>query len=821
MNSDWSVDLALADGPSNWWFRINWWGTCTAASGTDATGIRGYRSGTHVVAVFADSNCGSSGSIAGAEFVIPAAALTATVKDNRVFDLTLTNGPANWWFRINSWGTCTPASGTTVSDISGYAVGEYDVWAYADSNCTWRVTPLTFALTAKPAQPAAPTLTPGNASLTAAWTAPGSGDSPITDYDMRYRAAGTTEWKGYYIRHARYSRSGAGHNSKQSNGPTGAALDLGNVTLSGLTVTKESGNVYKIAESVGALRVKLSARNSKNGQTVAYVARYASSAPGNSMNTHGTELWQQSVTYPNSFTADATATTGLTGPIYFWITTTTLGLTDIVAPTIEAEAVVGVPSTLTSTIGRLTNGTSYEVQLRASNAHGAGAWSPSGTIKAGLPARATAPTLVSSNTQLAASWAAVAGNGSSITDYDVRYSSDGGATWTETADTTDSTSTSATITGLTNGTAYLVQVRAGNTHGDGLWSPSSASVKAGAPEPPAAPTLTPAAGQLTVTWAAPDASGSAITDYDLQYCSADCSTTGIWTFVEAGTSTSTTAAITGLTDNVAYQVQVRATNARGDSAWSPATTASTLTAVVTSSSATLTIARGSHSGNWHVKKTAPATPAGTCSSAISGTTHSLALTANTTYTYTAYSDSGCTTVIALITFTTLQSTLTASNVSNTSATLTIGSDHTGSWYLKETSPATDAACSSEITATSHNVTSLTDGAPHVYHAYSDSGCTTAIARGTFTTTLYPPTDFSTSKSCGWFSCDFSLSWSQNSSTTGSVGYQVQKKELSSNWSHAAWTNSTSYSDRAIEGTVYRVRAYRTTSGVTVYSAWVE
>ena len=77
----------------------------------------------------------------------------------------------------------------------------------------------------------------------------------------------------------------------------------------------------------------------------------------------------------------------------------------------------------------------------------------------------------------------------------------------------------------------------------------------------------------------------------------------------------------------------------------------TLTASsVTSDSATLTITR--HTGNWYVKETGPATNA-TCSSAISGGTHSLStLTAGTSYTYKAYSDSGCTTEIASTTFST-------------------------------------------------------------------------------------------------------------------------------------------------------------------------
>ena len=73
---------------------------------------------------------------------------------------------------------------------------------------------------------------------------------------------------------------------------------------------------------------------------------------------------------------------------------------------------------------------------------------------------------------------------------------------------------------------------------------------------------------------------------------------------------------------------------------------------VTSSGATLTIVN--HSGDWYIKKTAPS-PAGTCSSSISGTTHTLSsLTASTAYTYKAFDTAGCAAAneIATVTFTT-------------------------------------------------------------------------------------------------------------------------------------------------------------------------
>ena len=144
VNSDRSVDLDLSNGPSSWWFRINSWGTCTAASGTSFDNIRGYAAGTHSVNAYSDSSCASQ--IASSSFTIPSATLAATVNGDRSVDLTLTGGPNNWWFRINSWGTCTAASGTGFSNIRGYQSGTYNVGAYSDGGCSFHIASSSFTI---------------------------------------------------------------------------------------------------------------------------------------------------------------------------------------------------------------------------------------------------------------------------------------------------------------------------------------------------------------------------------------------------------------------------------------------------------------------------------------------------------------------------------------------------------------------------------------------------------------------------------------------------------------------------------------------------
>ena len=91
------------------------------------------------------------------------------------------------------------------------------------------------------------------------------------------------------------------------------------------------------------------------------------------------------------------------------------------------------------------------------------------------------------------------------------------------------------------------------------------------PGRPDAPTVTASTlNSLSLRWTAPINSGSAISDYDVQYREAGGSFND---WPHTGTSTSTT--ITGLTANTRYEVQVRARNAQGVSNWSPSVTGTT------------------------------------------------------------------------------------------------------------------------------------------------------------------------------------------------------------------------------------------------------
>ena len=110
---------------------------------------------------------------------------------------------------------------------------------------------------------------------------------------------------------------------------------------------------------------------------------------------------------------------------------------------------------------------------------------------------------------------------------------------------------------------------------------------------------------------------------------------------------------------------------------------------------------------------------------VSGTSVGLnnRLAKQTTYVFTAYSDSACTTANALdsVTFKTTGTVITVTGVSGTVATLNIAGHTAAWWYDADSGP--DTTCQSVAAGTSsENLTGLTDGNTYTYTAYSKTGC---------------------------------------------------------------------------------------------------
>jgi hypothetical protein len=174
---------------------------------------------------------------------------------------------------------------------------------------------------------------------------------------------------------------------------------------------------------------------------------------------------------------------------------------------------------------------------------------------------------------LIAAWTAPANNGgSAITDYLVEYRTSPSGPWTTFNDGV-STTTSTTITGLTNGTAYDVRISAINAVGTGSASTAVTATPGVAPGAPTGLIVTPASGQLTATWTAPaDNGGAVVSDYAVEYRT---SPSGTWTVFPDGVSSATTATITGLASATTYEVRIRAVNSFD--CGSPSSTASATT----------------------------------------------------------------------------------------------------------------------------------------------------------------------------------------------------------------------------------------------------
>lgn len=107
-----------------------------------------------------------------------------------------------------------------------------------------------------------------------------------------------------------------------------------------------------------------------------------------------------------------------------------------------------------------------------------------------VPPAPTSVTATAGNAQAAVSWTAPSVLAQTpITDFVVQYSSNSGSSWTTFSDGTSATA-SATVTGLTNGTAYTFRVAAVNGAGQGAWSTASSAVTPAAAQFVAIPTMT-------------------------------------------------------------------------------------------------------------------------------------------------------------------------------------------------------------------------------------------------------------------------------------------------------------------------------------------
>ena len=246
----------------------------------------------------------------------------------------------------------------------------------------------------------------------------------------------------------------------------------------------------------------------------------------------------------------------------------------------------------------LTNGTAYTFTVVATNLVGTGASSAASAAvtPAGNPGTPTGLAATAGDGQVGLSWTAPAANGTAIIDYTIERSLAGANVWTTFTDGT-SAATTASVTGLTNGTAYDFRVTAVNAVGSGSASTSVASTPRTVSGAPTSPVATPGNASASVSFVAPaDNGGSPITGYTVT------STPGGFT----GTGTGSPITVSGLTNGTSYTFVVTATNAAGDTSSVP--TAAVTPRTTPGAPTSVTAVRGN--GQATVSFTAPASNGG-------------------------------------------------------------------------------------------------------------------------------------------------------------------------------------------------------------------
>ncbi len=201
------------------------------------------------------------------------------------------------------------------------------------------------------------------------------------------------------------------------------------------------------------------------------------------------------------------------------------------------------------------------------------------SIPASAPAAPTTVMATAGNGSAVVSWSVPASHGSPITSYTVTAWD-----WTNAANggqKVTGTGSPVTVTGLTNGDAYVFLVTATNGRGTGPYGVAAVTPTT-VPDPPTAVTAVPGNGSATVGWTNPSANGSPITNYTVTATDVtDPANGGQTASGPAGPLT-----VGGLTNGDSYTFAVTATNSRGTGAASvpsnsavPATVPNSPTAV--------------------------------------------------------------------------------------------------------------------------------------------------------------------------------------------------------------------------------------------------
>jgi hypothetical protein len=398
----------------------------------------------------------------------------------------------------------------------------------------------------------------------------------------------------------------------------------------------------------------------------------------------------------------------------------------------------------------LVNGTTYTFTVAAVNGAGAGPASAASNVvtPATVPGAPSSPTASAGNAGATLTWTAPSGNGgSAITGYVVTPYI---GTTAQATRTFDSTATTETETGLTNGTAYTFKVAAINAVGTGASSAASNSVTpATVPGAPTIGTATAGNASASVRFTAPGSNGgSPVTSYTVT--ATDTSTPANGGQQDSGNTGPIT--LSGLTNGDSYTFTVTATSSIGTgpaSATSNAVTPATVPGAPGSPKATAGPTGVPGDGEVELSWTAPAgngstitgytvTPGPSCQgcSGLTPTSTSTTVTGlrpGTSYTFTVTATNGVGTgprssaskALEVVTVPSapralsVKATLAGTAVVTFSPPVTNGGENV-TVYVVATSPVCPRCSGMTTSGTSTTVTGLTSGLRYSFSVRADN-----------------------------------------------------------------------------------------------------
>ena len=481
--------------------------TVTSGTSTSITGLT--NDTTYTVRVTAYNATGDGAASAEVNGTPVNVTLTASAVTATTATLTLTNHSGAWYYKYSSptGGSCSSvvSSGTTTANLTSLASGtSYTYKAYSDSSCSME---LTSAATdadflTKPGQVAGVGATADDASLSVSWTAL---TGTVTGYKVQWKSGqdnyntgdrqktvtsgtstsitGLTNDTTYTVRVTAYNGTGDGAASAEVNGtPSNTTLTASAVTATTatLTLTNHSGAWYhKYSSPTGGScsSVVSSGTTTANLTSLAAGTTYTYKAYSDSLCT--TEITGTATDAEFStvgLTATSVTSSGATLTLANWTAAWWYKGNQT-----NASCTAVAANTTTASLTGLTGGTSYAYTVYSAagcNATNEIADAAFTTTAAVAPPAPTGLTGAQGNRQVTLTWTSGGDGGSAITKWQYVKKAGNGDFETTWKDMTGSGAgtTSHTVTGLTNGTAYKFKVRAVNSVGNGTESAESSAV---------------------------------------------------------------------------------------------------------------------------------------------------------------------------------------------------------------------------------------------------------------------------------------------------------------------------------------------------------